>query len=176
MNDNDFQFGYVIGRFNPMHLGHHELIDEMIERTDYQVIFIGSANKRRTESDPLSFEERKHIIEIHYPNSTIIGIDDFNDIELWKKVLEENINSEVSKIIQELQTDKKIRINIFSPTRDNDHLLRATWINDDHEMLTFTPTHETSATSLRKIWREGGNISHLVKKDTALFLDNFKHL
>ena len=30
--------GYVIGRFNFLHLGHHELIDHMIANTDTHII------------------------------------------------------------------------------------------------------------------------------------------
>lgn len=174
MNDNDLKFGYIIGRFNFMHLGHHELVDEMIKKSDHHVIFIGSADKLRTDSNPLSFEERKSLMEAHYPNSTIIGIDDMDDMDLWKEVLDGHIEVEVAKIVQKTDSEQNVNINIFSPTRDDDHVLRASWINDDHTLLTFTPTHDISATSLRKLWRENKNFSHLVKKETALFLDTLQ--
>lgn len=159
-------FGYIIGRFNPLHLGHHELIDYMINNSDHHVIFIGSANESRTDSNPLSFDERKQLMSIHYPKSTIIGLDDLDDMDTWIHVLENHITEESTKY------NGIKSISIFSPVRDDDHSLRASWINDTHDLETFSPSHDISATELRSLWRNKDKFSKLVKKDTGLFLDS----
>lgn len=156
------KFGYVIGRFNPLHLGHHSLIDYMIDNSDHHVIFVGSANKGRTDENPLHFEEREHILKLHYPESTIIGLDDKDDIEVWKDILNQHIINESS--------DNTSNISIFSPVRADDHVLRADWINPNHNMETFIPDHDISATELRELWRNRERFSHIVKKDTGLYL------
>lgn len=161
------KFGYVIGRFNPVHLGHHSLIDYMIDNSDHHVIFIGSANKSRTDENPLHFEEREHILKFHYPDSRIIGLDDKEDINDWKIILNEHISDETR--------DLEIKeINIFSPIREDDHVLRADWIAPSHNLETFVPKHNISATQLRELWRNKDKFSHLVKKETGLFLAQIK--
>jgi cytidyltransferase-like protein len=155
--------GYVIGRFNFLHLGHHELIDHMIANTDTHIIFIGSADKFRTESNPLTGDEREHLLSIHYPNSKIIQLNDFDDMDKWKKILNNHIANEVD--------DKFNKISIFSPVREDDHTLRSNWIDNNHSIETFKPTHDLSATELRLKWYKKENFSPFVKKSTGLFLD-----
>ncbi|MFB6208073.1 MAG: adenylyltransferase/cytidyltransferase family protein [Candidatus Nanohaloarchaea archaeon] len=65
-----------IGRFQPFHLGHKQVIDQY--REDYEiVIVVGSASESRTEENPLSFEERKELIHECYPGANIVPQRDY---------------------------------------------------------------------------------------------------
>lgn len=64
-----------LGRFQPFHHGHYSVIEAY--RDDYDlVIVIGSAGESRTEENPLSFEERKALIQECFPEIEVIGLED----------------------------------------------------------------------------------------------------
>jgi nicotinamide-nucleotide adenylyltransferase len=65
-----------IGRFQPFHRGHRKVIADYRHKFDDFCIAIGSAGEERTEDNPLSFEERKELIQACYPDIEIIGIED----------------------------------------------------------------------------------------------------
>lgn len=52
----------VIGRFQPFHNQHAELIKSAFEHADQVIVLIGGAFKPRTPKDPFSFDERASII------------------------------------------------------------------------------------------------------------------
>lgn len=52
-----------IGRFQPFHKGHLHAIENIIERYGFAIIGVGSSQEKGTMENPLSFEQRKHIIE-----------------------------------------------------------------------------------------------------------------
>ncbi len=51
-----------VGRFQPMHIGHLDAIEWILERYRKIIIVIGSSQESRTEENPFTFEERKEII------------------------------------------------------------------------------------------------------------------
>jgi bifunctional NMN adenylyltransferase/nudix hydrolase len=52
----------LIGRFQPLHTAHLEIIKRATALTDQLVIICGSANQPRTYKNPFTFEERKRMI------------------------------------------------------------------------------------------------------------------
>jgi len=82
-----------LGRFQPMHLGHYKTIERYSEEYDL-VIVIGSADKSGTEENPLSFEQRKNIIRSCFPDIEILGLEDFESDEEWKKGLEQKLDAD----------------------------------------------------------------------------------
>ena len=52
----------LIGRFQPLHNAHLEIIKRCTALTDQLVIVVGSANQPRTYKNPFTFEERKRMI------------------------------------------------------------------------------------------------------------------
>lgn len=63
-----FKLGFMVGRMQPIHKGHQQLIDLGLELCDRFIILLGSSNSSRTKSNPFTFEERKHFIEKIYEN------------------------------------------------------------------------------------------------------------
>ncbi|MBW6462311.1 MAG: adenylyltransferase/cytidyltransferase family protein [DPANN group archaeon] len=86
-----------VGRFQPLHNGHVNAIKRIVEQDDiYHLhIIIGSANKKYTDDNPLSFETRKYIISetlndlIRAGKITISGLDDHANDEDWIKNLKQ---------------------------------------------------------------------------------------
>jgi len=65
-----------LGRFQPFHLGHYNVVDKEKESYDEFQIIVGSPEKSRTERNPLNFEERKKLMKACFPELKIIGIED----------------------------------------------------------------------------------------------------
>lgn len=60
---NPFKYCVCIGRFQPFHHGHHELIKEALSQADIAVIVIGSAGKAPSIQNPWSATEREVMIK-----------------------------------------------------------------------------------------------------------------
>lgn len=99
----------LLGRFQPFHLGHREVVEKYRDRYEL-VIGIGSANEEGSEKNPLSFEDRKSIIQACYPDIEIVGIDDYSrDSEgdqKWLEDLKESASPE--KVISQNSLVKKL--------------------------------------------------------------------
>ena len=54
--------GFLIGRFQPFHLGHLEAIKFALSKVEHLHIGIGSSNKSHEERNPFTADERKKMI------------------------------------------------------------------------------------------------------------------
>jgi len=64
--DKKFKLGFMVGRMQPIHKGHQQLIDLGLELCERFVILLGSSNESRTKSNPLTFTERYDLIKKIY--------------------------------------------------------------------------------------------------------------
>jgi nicotinamide-nucleotide adenylyltransferase len=71
--------GIICGRFQPLHLGHIELIEMALKEVDKLYIIIGSAEKNHTQINPFSASERFEMI-----NRTIISLKLKDKIEIFQ--------------------------------------------------------------------------------------------
>jgi bifunctional NMN adenylyltransferase/nudix hydrolase len=99
MSIGNFDALVFIGRFQPFHKGHKEVVDAALEKAQQVVIIIGSAYAPRNIRNPFTFEERKEIIQAvypveRYPNIRIVGVPDFpyND-QKWIKSIQEKVEA-----------------------------------------------------------------------------------
>ncbi|TYP79523.1 adenylyltransferase/cytidyltransferase family protein [Paenibacillus methanolicus] len=54
-----FQFGFIIGRFQPVHRGHEKLIDAALAIAERVLVVIGSAQESGTARNPFAANERE---------------------------------------------------------------------------------------------------------------------
>lgn len=84
--------GVLIGRFQPLHNGHLDLIEKVFSFMDSLIIVIGSSNAEKDdERNPYSFEIRKSFFEKikkKQQQIEILGLDDFHDDVKWTSALE----------------------------------------------------------------------------------------
>lgn len=57
-----YDMAVFIGRFQPFHLGHREVINQGLEQADHVVVLVGSARSPRCNRNPFTFAERKDMI------------------------------------------------------------------------------------------------------------------
>ena len=82
------QSALFIGRFQPFHNGHLEVIKEMASQVDKLIIAIGSAQESHTLDDPFTAGERHLMIsetldEMDILNYFLIPIVDINRYSVW---------------------------------------------------------------------------------------------
>ena len=79
--------GLVLGRFQPFHLGHLELIKSIVNEQIEPLICIGSAQHSHSEENPFTVDERKKMIEEVMKDLnckySIFGIPDINNYDLY---------------------------------------------------------------------------------------------
>lgn len=76
-----FENGLIIGRFQPFHRGHKELVRMASTLCERVIIAVGSSQEKGTEVNPMSYEQRKDIIkeaisDIKNRNIIIIPLED----------------------------------------------------------------------------------------------------
>lgn len=107
-----------IGRFQPFHRGHHQVVDEYREEYDLEIA-IGSSEKEGTEENPLSFEERKKLIKSCYPDIEIKGIADEDSGEegnrIWLQKVKDKTGAEIvisqNSLVKEIvRNDEELEI------------------------------------------------------------------
>lgn len=122
----DQRTGVIIGRFQPLHLGHAWLIKKSLEKFDKVLILIGSSNVD-DDSNPWSFDRRKEMLDEFIKGekleSRIIKIDRIEDVPDDDKWLEIAL--------------KKIGGDDFTAIGDNE------WVNGIFEKAGY------------KVWRVG---------------------
>jgi len=86
---NTMSTAFFVGRFQPFHNGHLEVIKDLLHEYDHLCIVIGSALEERTEKNPFSADEREEMIRstlesMHLPERyTIYRANDVFDDDLW---------------------------------------------------------------------------------------------
>jgi len=85
----------IIGRFQPLHLGHVKMIEYAAAKSKFLTIGLGSCNLCDTYENPFTAEEREHMIKESVSIETpyeIKRIPDFGDPPRWAAWIADNIN------------------------------------------------------------------------------------
>ena len=59
-------YGVFIGRFQPLHLGHEQIIRDALERVGKLIVLVGSANVARDPRNPFTFPEREAMLRASF--------------------------------------------------------------------------------------------------------------
>lgn len=65
-----------IGRFQPLHEGHHRVLEKYQDGYDEFVLAMGSPGKSREAGNPLTAKERKDVIRACFPDLEILELAD----------------------------------------------------------------------------------------------------
>ncbi len=139
-----------IGRFQPLHLGHQEVIDNALSMSKQVLLLVGSANAAPSPRNPFTYNERRAMIKSVYPQVEVRSLDDhtYND-SAWI--------SEVQGRVKEVLFPK----GNWSPDGIKDKSVGLIGWNKDHTSfylkmfpdwtsVSVTPTHPLSATTIRE--------------------------
>jgi len=73
----------VVGRFQPLHNGHVQLVKLAREQCGDVAIVVGSTNAKPGPRNPFTFEERKAMLQAVFPGVAIYNVPDIHDREAW---------------------------------------------------------------------------------------------
>jgi hypothetical protein len=87
------EHGFFIGRLNPIHIGHEQVIDHMIEThgIDNSAVVIGSSNAETSMRHFFSYVERRAFIKTLYPELDVVGLPDYKGDAPWLQALDDII-------------------------------------------------------------------------------------
>lgn len=158
-----FDFLVFIGRFQPFHVGHLEVIKTALDQAHKVIVLVGSSNQPRTEKNPFTFDERKEMI--------YASLEDTQDQTLIKRVevlpLQDhkyndqkwaiNVQSLVDSVVKKY--DNPGKIGLIGHTKDeSSYYLKMfpQWGSVEHELNEMI-----NATDLRRLLFEGKSLRFL---------------
>ena len=107
-NGKVYRYGMYIGRFQPLHNGHCDVIRKALNVCQKVVIVIGSIQEVYTRKNPFSYEDRKRFIEKVFANDLdrliIIGLEDRKEIkndESWGEYVYDKVK-EITGLIPDV--------------------------------------------------------------------------
>ncbi len=172
-----YDFGIVIGRFQPFHLTHQKLIEHSLNLAEKIIVILGSARSAPDVKNPFTPQMREEIIRACFPNENerliFRAVRDYpyND-HVWTA----EIQNIVGEIVEENQTEHaKIAVVGFFKDKSSYYLnLFPQWnfeefYTADKKLLSISATKvRESFFTENDVWRE------LVPKIVETYLNVFK--
>jgi bifunctional NMN adenylyltransferase/nudix hydrolase len=102
LKEEQYDVGIVVGRFQvpSLHWAHQKLIEQVVDRHDKVLVFVGLAPIKNSQENPLDYEARKQMILAEFPRVTVGYIEDTDSDEAWSRTLDK----EVRKLLTPSQT------------------------------------------------------------------------
>lgn len=72
-NSKPYRYGFILGRFQPLHIGHERMIDAALDVCDKVLVLVGSAQLRGTVRNPLDIELRVRLLRKVYGNQVEVA-------------------------------------------------------------------------------------------------------
>lgn len=161
MSTKQYDLVIFIGRFQPFHIGHKQVINTALNISENVLVLVGSSWQPSTIKNPWSYNDRKAMIykAMNIPDdSDVLSIVPLHD-QLYN---DQNWTSDVQGIVQQEMYDKNIdskRIGIIGHSKDDtSYYLKMfpQWTLIEHEMVEII-----SATELRTLYFERKNMKFL---------------
>ena len=150
--------GFLIGRFQPFHLGHLEAVNFALSKVDQLYIGIGSSNKSNELRNPFTADERNQMIkssldEIIMQRVSLYNIPDVDDHSKWTE--------SIDKIIPKYDI-------VFS----NDDFTHRIYEENTKKIISVAlkSREDLSGTNIRRLIQNDGNWKDLVPNGTKNIL------
>ncbi|NOZ81494.1 MAG: nicotinamide-nucleotide adenylyltransferase [DPANN group archaeon] len=148
-----------IGRFQPFHLGHLEIVREALASHDHLFLIIGSAQAKDEDINPYALEERKAMIQTVLehegisPKVTIIGVEDIHNDQEWVR----HVLKHTPKISTVFAGQNRLTKRLFSEA--------------GFPVVVSPLFRNITATEVRRRMLQGMRWHHLVPEDIVTFLE-----
>ena len=146
--------GFLIGRFQPFHLGHLEAVNFALSKVDQLYIGIGSSNKSNESRNPFTADERNQMIKSSLDETTMqrIGLYNIPDVDDHSKWTES-----IDKIIPKYDI-------VFS----NDDFTHRLYEENTKKIISVAlkSREDLSGTNIRRLIQNDGNWKDLVPNGT----------
>lgn len=172
------KIGVVIGRFQPFHQGHAEILKKATKENDKTIVVIGSANRSRSIKNPFTFAERREMIRdwsyaefadkltSQYTLEFVESPDNLYKEWSWKSEIVRRINDK-------LPTGAQCKINLYGHFKDSSSYYLKEF--PEWNLVEVNNFHGVDATQFRESFLEDGIVSkHYLPESTVCFMKNFK--
>ena len=146
--------GFLIGRFQPFHLGHLEAVNFALSKVDQLYIGIGSSNKSNELRNPFTADERNQMIKSSLDETimqrvSLYNIPDVDDHSKWTE--------SIDKIIPKYDI-------VFS----NDDFTHRLYEENTKKIISVAlkSREDLSGTNIRRLIQNDGNWKDLVPNGT----------
>ena len=87
------EIGVVVGRFQipELHEGHVGILDEVHDKHNKVIVFLGVTPVLGSKRNPLDFDSRKKMLQENYPDAIVLPISDQRSDKKWSKELDRKI-------------------------------------------------------------------------------------
>lgn len=147
--------GLTVGRFQPYHRGHHQVVTDQAGDLDALTVVIGSSLESHTPQDPFTAGERLRMIRRSLDadgveDVTVLPVPDVDRNALWVSHVESQVPP-------------------FDVFLSNNGLPRRLFAEAGYEVrdLPFHQREKYEGTRIRRLMREGGDWEPLVPDPTA---------
>lgn len=167
--EREFELAVIIGRFQPLHNGHEELLFKALENANKVLVLVGSSNKPRSLKNPFTYEERKGLLlsfcEANDVDSDRLIIEPLLDFDYRDHLWVQHTWDTLTRVQDTLNLHYS-EICIMSSNKDNDADIRKSALYDDRmgyinmEPRSGLYSNTLSATAVREYWLVA-DIDHL---------------
>ena len=154
----------IIGRFQPLHLGHIKAIKDAIKKEDRLYICVGSAENNYRPENPFTFGERFLMIvsaldaeKIPREKYSVLPVRNINNFALWCAHVELCVPP-FSKVYTGSETVRRL----FEDHNKN--------LKKPYEIIKIKKTLDISSTKVRKLIIKKGSYKKLIHESTAILL------
>jgi bifunctional NMN adenylyltransferase/nudix hydrolase len=161
-----------IGRFQPFHNAHLEIIKRATELAEHTAIIVGSANQPRTFKNPFSYDEREYLI-----NETLMMVNASYSIHPIQDTIYNNDAwvSRVQNIVNKINPFESSRIGIIGHKKDESSFYLDMFPQWD--LVEVPLIEELSASQIRELYfKEDFNqnfIKNVIPEEVLKFLNQF---
>lgn len=165
-----------IGRVQPVHIGHVDVINTALKLGDWVVALIGSARQPRTSKNPWTYEERKDMFVDAIDNSrfNVRPLSDapYND-QQWAQGVQAQVEAELNRI----KAPRGAKVALIGHTKDESSYylkLFPQWDLIEHEL-----NEVVNATDIRQLMFENVSdkfITGVVPPCVLMMIRNFKFM
>ena len=183
MKNEQEKLGVLIGRFQPFHNAHKEIIDEMVNDMDYILILVGSGDRHLSYKNPFKFTEIREMILNSFDKKIrekikIVSIPDYlYDDNEWIEI----INAEIYPIIfnNDIFVDN---VYLYGHNKDESSYylnlfpsFNISYIDNKHDNLSSTDIRE-KLSYLRKEIFEEHMIQFIPESTMNIIMDRYQEL
>ncbi len=148
-----FKYGVVIGRFQPVHLGHLYMIRQALSRCHKVLIMIGSAYRAPTVKNPFCFDDRQQLIQACLQQIDASYLDRVKILPLEDQMYNESkwINTVRSIVSQYCQQPEQVALVAHDKDASTYYLAHF----PEWQFVALDNYHDISATPVRDAWFVG---------------------
>lgn len=168
-----YDYAVIVGRFQPLHLAHEQLILSALPLAKHLLLCLGSAQRvGRTVRNPWYVDEREHMIHLALPGirhqaATCIYLMDYpQSDEDWCIQVRSRVEDTIKVLSPSLTNPKIVLVGNDKGTEPY-----LNWFPEWSKHVTHMKG--VCSTQIRDLYFHGGDINGLVSKEVAAFLDEF---